>query len=248
MPTADEPAGSPGGSPGGSIGYVPGVVLAVYAHPDDPEVSCAGTLSMWAAAGAQVHLVICARGDKGSRDPDTDPNALAAVRAAEADAAAVVMGLASQTNLGRNDGEVVNDLALRGELVERIRSLRPDVVMGPDPTPLFFGDSYINHIDHRQVGAAVLDACAPASASPLYFPEAGPAHRVDAVYLSGTLEPDTHVDILAVLERKVEALLCHHSQIDDPDEVAGVIRRRALAAGAAVGLGAAESFRVLHPR
>jgi LmbE family N-acetylglucosaminyl deacetylase len=231
-----------------ATGYVPSVVLAVYAHPDDPEVSCAGTLSKWSDAGAQVHLIICARGDKGSRDPTTDPVALAAVRAGEAAAAAAVMGLASQSNLGRSDGEVVNDLALRGELVERIRTLRPDVVMGPDPSPLFFGSSYVNHIDHREVGSAVLDACAPASASPLYFPDAGPAHSVDTVYLSGTLEPDTHVDISAVLERKVEALLCHRSQIDDPDEVAGVIRRRALAAGEAVGLGAAESFRVLHPR
>ncbi len=191
-----------------ATGYVPSVVLAVYAHPDDPEVSCAGTLSKWSDAGAQVHLIICARGDKGSRDPTTDPVALAAVRAGEAAAAAAVMGLASQSNLGRSDGEVVNDLALRGELVERIRTLRPDVVMGPDPSPLFFGSSYINHIDHREVGSAVLDACAPASASPLYFPDAGPAHSVDTVYLSGTLEPDTHVDISAVLERKVEALLC----------------------------------------
>jgi LmbE family N-acetylglucosaminyl deacetylase len=235
-------------APGPDAGYVPEVVLAVYAHPDDPEVSCAGTLSLWAEAGAQVHLVICARGDKGSRDPDADPDDLAEVRAAEAAAAAEVMGLASQSNLGRSDGEVVNDLALRRELVERIRALRPDVVMGPDPTPLFFGTSYVNHIDHRQVGSALLDACAPASASPLYFPGAGPAHRVDTVYLSGTLEPDTHVDISTVLERKVAALLCHRTQIDDPTEVAGVIRRRALAAGAAVGLGAAESFRVLHPR
>jgi LmbE family N-acetylglucosaminyl deacetylase len=227
---------------------IPDVVLAIYAHPDDPEVSCAGTLSLWAAAGAQVHLVICARGDKGSSDPTVDPGDLADRRAQEAEAARSVMGLASQSNLGRSDGEVVNDLDLRSELVQRIRSLRPDVVMGPDPTPLFFGSSYVNHIDHREVGAAVLDACAPASASPLYFPDAGPAHRVGAVYLSGTLEPDTHVDITSTLDLKVAALLCHESQIDDPDEVAGVIRRRAQAAGVAVGLGAVESFRVLHPR
>lgn len=120
--------------PGQDGEFAPGVVLAIYAHPDDPEVSCAGTLALWAAAGAQVHLVICARGDKGSRDPAVDPVALAARRAVEAEEARVVMGLASQSNLGRSDGEVVNDLGLRSELVERIRSLRPDVVMGPDPT------------------------------------------------------------------------------------------------------------------
>lgn len=224
------------------------MVLAVYAHPDDPEVSCGGTLSRWASEGAEVHLLVCARGDKGSLDPATDPNRLAEQRSTEAAEAAAVMGATSHGNLGHDDGEVVNDIVLRAELVRRIRMLRPDVVMGPDPTPLFFGSSYVNHVDHRQVGAAVLDACAPAAASPLYFPQAGPAHRVDSVWLSGTLEPDTHVDIAGVMDRKVQAVLCHRSQIDDPDEVAEVLRRRALNAGRAVGLQAAESFRVLHPR
>jgi LmbE family N-acetylglucosaminyl deacetylase len=226
----------------------PVVVLAVYAHPDDPEVSCAGTLSQWVDGGAEVHLVICARGDKGSSDPATDPDDLARRRAAEADEAARIIGATSHENLGLNDGEVVNDLTLRAELVRRIRALRPDVVVGPDPTPLFFGSSYVNHVDHRQVGAALLDACAPAAASPLYFPGMGPAHRVDTVYLSGTLEPDTHIDISSVMERKVQAVLCHRSQIDDPDEVAQVLRQRACNAGRAAGLPAAESFRVLHPR
>ncbi|HVM01281.1 MAG TPA: PIG-L family deacetylase, partial [Acidimicrobiales bacterium] len=44
----------------------PSSALAVYAHPDDPEVSCGGTLARWAAAGAEVHVVVCAAGDKGS--------------------------------------------------------------------------------------------------------------------------------------------------------------------------------------
>ena len=35
----------------------PGVVLAVYAHPDDADVGCGGTLARWAKAGSAVHLV-----------------------------------------------------------------------------------------------------------------------------------------------------------------------------------------------
>jgi LmbE family N-acetylglucosaminyl deacetylase len=229
-------------------GPVPGRVLAVYAHPDDPEVSSAGTLAGWAAAGAEVHLVICALGEKGTTDPSVDPVELAGVRAGEAAAAAAVLGIASHENLGRPDGEIVNDLDLRRDLVSRVRSLRPDVVVGPDPTPLFFGSTYVNHVDHRELGLALLDACTPAAASPLYFPEAGPAHRVTAIYLSGTLEPNTHVDISDTLERKIEALLCHASQIADPAEVAEAVRRRAGTAGAVAGLAAAETFRVLRPR
>ncbi len=221
-------------------------VLAVYAHPDDPEVSCAGTLARWADEGAEVHLVICASGDKGSNDPDVDPVELTRLRGAEAEAAAAVLGLTSHENLGLPDGEVDNTLELRARLVERIRAVRPDVVVSCDPTAVFFGSRYVNHHDHRGVGFAVLDACAPAASSPLYFPEAGAPHRVSTIYLSGTLQPDTWEDIGSTLDRKVEALRCHRTQVGDDLELVGeVVRRRAASAGAEAGMVHAESFRVL---
>ena len=49
---------------------VPERALAVYAHPDDPEISAGGTLARWADAGTEVHVLITTRGDKGSDDPD----------------------------------------------------------------------------------------------------------------------------------------------------------------------------------
>ena len=80
-----------------------------------------------------------------------------------------------------------------------VRELRPDVVLCPDPTAVFFGDGYFNHRDHRVTGWATLDAVAPAAGNPHYFPEhlaEGLAvHQVRAVYLSGTLEPNCWVDI-----------------------------------------------------
>ena len=224
-------------------------VLAVYAHPDDPEVSCAGTLARWADEGAEVHLVICARGDKGATADGSDPAGLVERRADEADAAAQVLGLAGHANLGYPDGEVENTAELRAELVERIRSLRPDVVVSCDPTAVFFGSRYVNHHDHRSVGFAVLDACAPAAASPLYFPASGPPHQVGTIYLSGTLEPDTWEDIVMTVERKVEALCCHRSQVGDESDLVGeVVRRRAASAGADAGLAYAEAFRVMRFR
>jgi LmbE family N-acetylglucosaminyl deacetylase len=228
---------------------VPSTVLAVYAHPDDPEVSAGGSLAAWTAAGAAVHLVICTAGEKGATDPSVDPVALAAERAGEVDAAAAVLGLASHEVLGFPDGEVVNTVALREHLVGRLRSLRPEVVVGPDPTATFFGDSYVNHHDHREVGWAVLDACAPAASSPLYFPEQGAAHQVQEIWLSGTLEPDTWVDVEAVLDTKARALACHRTQLggaDDHDLVEAVVRQRAEEAGREVELGAAEAFRRLR--
>jgi LmbE family N-acetylglucosaminyl deacetylase len=225
----------------------PGRVLAVYAHPDDPEVSCGGTLAHWARSGADVRLVVVNAGDKGSPDAATDPAELAERRAREVDAAAGVLGLAGVDRLGLPDGEVTNDLALRARLVELIRTHRPDIVVCPDPTAVFFGDSYVNHRDHREVGWAVVDAVAPAAGSPLYFPETGPPHQVGALLLSGTYEPDVWVDISDSLELKVAAVQCHESRVGgDPALVAELLRTRTAESGAQVGVDHAESFRRLR--
>jgi len=221
--------------------------LAVYAHPDDPEVSCGGTLAHWARGGADVRLVVVNAGDKGSPDAATDPAELTERRAREVDAAAGVLGLAGVERMGLPDGEVTNDLALRARLVGLIRTHRPDIVVCPDPTAVFFGDSYINHRDHREVGWAVVDAVAPAAASPLYFPETGPPHQVAGLLLSGTFEPDVWVDISDSLELKVAAVQCHESRVGgDPALVAELLRTRTAESGAQVGVSHAESFRRLR--
>jgi LmbE family N-acetylglucosaminyl deacetylase len=227
---------------------VPSRALAVFAHPDDPEVGCGGTLARWTAAGAEVHLVIANRGDKGSADPATDPGALAAARTEEVARAAVVLGLASVEHLGYPDGELDNDAALRARLVEVVRRLRPDAVVAPDPTAVFFGESYVNHRDHRELGWAVLDSLVPA-ASPLYVPDAGPAHQVGLVLLAGTLEADAWVDIDAVLDVKVAAVACHESRLgSDPSLVAEILEQRAAEEGARAGMAKAEAFRRLRFR
>ena len=230
------------------IRAAPGRVLAVYAHPDDPEVACGGTLACWAFSGAEVHLLVVCSGDKGSTDPTADPVELAAQRKAEVAAAAGVMGLAGYRVLGYPDGGVDDTAELRGELVAEIRRLRPDAVVCPDPTAAFFGRTYVNHRDHRVIGWATLDAVAPAAWSPLYFPGTGDPHRVAQVYLSGTLEPDVFVDIAAGLTAKTEALRCHRSQVGGSGDVlAAAVRRRAEEAGRAAGVRFAEGFRVLTP-
>lgn len=229
------------------LAEAPERVLAVYAHPDDPEMSCGGALAGWASAGAVVRLVVVNAGDKGSSRPDTDPAELTRRRAAEVDAAAAVLGLAGVDRLGLPDGEVTNDVALRERLVALVRDHRPDLVVAPDPTAVFFGDSYVNHRDHREVGWAALDAVAPAAASPLYFPAAGPPHHVRTMLLSGTLAPDVGVDISRVVDKKVKAVQCHESRVGgDPGLVDQLIRARAAEDGARLGVGYAESFRRLR--
>ena len=190
---------------------IPARALAVYAHPDDPEISAGGTLARWAEAGTEVWVLITTQGDKGTQDPAADPVALAALRVEETAKAAALLGFAGTRHLDHPDGELVDDQALRESIVRVIREVRPEVVLCPDPTAVFFGDGYYNHHDHRVTGWATLDAVAPAAGNPHYFPqhvaEGLAVHHVGAVYLSGTLEPNCWVDISDTLERKIDALV-----------------------------------------
>jgi LmbE family N-acetylglucosaminyl deacetylase len=240
--------------PGELLEEVPARALAVYAHPDDPEISCGGTLARWSASGADVRLLLLTRGEKGSSDPAAEPRALAAQRADEVAAAARVLGLAGHEQLDVADGELDNTATLRARVVETVRRVRPDVVVCPDPTAVFFGDTYFNHHDHRVAGWMTLDAVSPAAGSPLYFPEAGPAHAVELVLLSGTLEPNVWVDVEATLDTKIQALLCHRSQLraaafghegGTAEWLGGVLRQRAEEAGGQAGVRYAEGFRRL---
>jgi LmbE family N-acetylglucosaminyl deacetylase len=229
---------------------VPACALAVYAHPDDPEISAGGTLAAWAAAGAAVHVLITTRGDKGSSDPAVDPVALTRRRIEETDAAGQVLGLAGHHHLDHPDGELPEDRSLCEQIVRVVRELRPDVVVCPDPTAVFFGDAYYNHRDHRVTGYATLDAIAPAAGNPHYFPEhlrdGLTVHEVRAAYLSGTLEPNCWVDITTTQERKVDALFRHESQLVETGEwFREYLRESALEAGRAVGVRYAEAFRKL---
>jgi LmbE family N-acetylglucosaminyl deacetylase len=231
----------------GLLEEVPARALAIYAHPDDPDVSCGGTLAAWARAGCDVGVILCTNGGKGSRDPSVDPADLAVERAAEAASAAEVVGVRDQFLLDYDDGELTDDPAFRQALVSAIRRFRPDVVLCPDPTAVFFGHEYFNHRDHRVTGFAALDAVSPAAGLPHYFPDAGPAHQVTDVLLSGSLEPDVWVDITDTVEVKCAAVECHRSQF--PDGVAWAstaVRLGAEEAGRQAGVAFAEGFRRLH--
>jgi LmbE family N-acetylglucosaminyl deacetylase len=226
---------------------IPARALAIYAHPDDPDVSCGGTLAAWSKAGCDVAVVLCTDGGKGTPDPGVDPRALAGRRAAEAADAAALIGVGDQQLLNYHDGELVDDAGFREVLVALVRRFRPDVVLCPDPSALFFGQEYFNHRDHRVTGLAVLDAVSPAAALPHYFPDAGSAHQVSTVLLSGTLEPDVWVDISATVEIKGEAVGCHRSQFPEGVEwAATAVRLGAEDAGRQAGVEFAEGFRRLR--
>lgn len=200
----------------------PSRVAVFMAHPDDPDHGVAGACAVWADMGHHVTYVIVTNGDKGSDDRDLSTEDLIATRDREQRAAAEVLGLASVVFMGREDGMVVPDLALRRDIVRVIRQLKPDVLVCDTPNGFFYGDSYINHPDHRAVATATLEAVFPAAQNHRYFPElldeGLEPHKVREVWVSTIDEDsDVFVDVSNVVDRKVAALRAHGSQMMDND-------------------------------
>ena len=196
-------------------------IAVFFAHPDDAEFTCAGTVARWVAEGHEVHYVQLTNGDKGSDDPAITPEQLVAIREAEQRAACAALGVRNVVFLGHSDAMLVPDLDLRREIVRVIRQIRPDVVICPDPTVRWVEQRYINHPDHRAAGEATLDAVYPAARDRMTFPEllaeGLEPHKVREVYLSGAKEPDVAIDISDYIEAKLAALRTHASQLQDWD-------------------------------
>jgi LmbE family N-acetylglucosaminyl deacetylase len=231
---------------------VPQRALAIGAHPDDVEFGAAATLAKWAAAGCEVHLLVCTDGSKGTWDHGADPDEIATRREHEQREAAARLGVAGVRFLGRVDGELTHDVGTRAAVCEVLRSTRPDVVLGHDP----WHTTRI-HPDHRHAGLLTLEGIVTAR-DPHFHPEQGLApHRPSAALLFETESVDHVEAVEGFVDDKLAALLCHRSQwrstmgIDRDPEVetarfARTVRSRTAAAGGRVGRGSGEGFRLLR--
>ena len=162
-------------------------------------------------------------------------------------ASGAILGVKAHHWLGFRDGELDDDRELRGRLVALVRDVRPDAVVAPDPTAVYFGQHYVNHRDHRVVGWAALDAVSPAAGQPALLPRSRPRPPGGAVYLSGTLEPDVWVDISETIDVKAAAIACHSSQVGENGEwLRRAVRQRAEDAGREAAVRFAEAYRLVQ--
>jgi LmbE family N-acetylglucosaminyl deacetylase len=223
--------------------------MVIVAHPDDADFGPAATAARWIDAGSLGWLVCCTSGDAGADDWRTDPLELAALREAEQRAAAGIVGYAGVSFLHQPDGALANDLALREQLVREIRTFRPDAVLAVDPEVLFYDEDGVNHVDHRAAGMAAVDAVYPAARNGMAFPwlarDGLEPHSVRRLYLFWSGRPSAWVDVTATIDRKIEALRAHASQIRNPAQLEARIRDWARDEGAAIGVDAAEALRVI---
>lgn len=228
--------------------YVPERVMAIFAHPDDIEFGCAGTIARWVQAGARACYVLLTSGDVGIADTGLSRAEAAAIREKEQSAAAQAIGVQEVVYLREPDGTLVNTLELRRKLVREIRRFRPEVLICGDPTAWFISENYINHPDHRAAASAALEAVFPAAGQPHVFEELAEeglsAHKVRKVYINEFGGGDTFVNISEVMDLKVAALHKHESQFVDFDPEP-MIREWSTAAAKGKEMAYAESFRVI---
>ncbi len=200
-------------------------ILVILAHPDDPEFFCGATLAKWAREGHHITYLLLTCGDKGfnpTTDPSMTPDRLCAIRHEEQTAAAKIIGAHAVHILHYPDGYLIPDLNLRREVVREIRRHRPDILVTCDPQNLFatYG---INHPDHRAAGQVVLDAVFPAAGNPVYFPEllqeGFQPHMPKEIWCSLTSQPNTTLDVTDTWETKIQAILQHKTQVQDPQKL-----------------------------
>lgn len=228
--------------------YVPESAMAIVAHPDDIEFSCAGTTARWARAGARICYVLCTSGDVGIAEPGMTRARAAEIREVETRAAAEIAGVKDIVFLREPDGMLMPTLELRKKLVREIRRFRPEVVITGDPTIVWSGEDYINHPDHRAAAQATLDATFPAAGQPNLFEEMEQeglkAHKVRKVYANVWEKADVFINIEDTMDIKIAALRAHKSQLKDWDPES-MLREWASSTAKGKEMQYAEGYRVV---
>ena len=177
-------------------------VLAIGTHPDDVELSCGGTLALLAEQGRRVGIVHLTRGERGTRGTPEE-------REEEARRAAQALGIEPPVFLDCGDGALRRGMAEEDALIEVLRELRPEIVLGPP--------AFDRHPDHMRAHELVRDA---SFYSGLKRRGEGEPHRPGAVFSYMQhygFEPSFIVDITSTWEKKKASLLAYGSQFYQPE-------------------------------
>ena len=177
-------------------------ILAIAAHRDDVELTCAGTLLRAVDSGYRTGILDLTAGETGTRGS-------ADLRAEEASRAAAVLGVDERRNAALPDAHLENSEDTRRIVVAEIRHFAPRVVILPFPVG--------RHPDHRVASELGRDACFLAGLA--RYDGSGTPHRPHKVlyalsYREDPVKPTFVVDISQQFDRKLAAIRCYSSQFD----------------------------------
>ena len=178
-------------------------ILAIGVHPDDVELSAAGTILKHIALGKKVGILDLTRGELGTRGS-------AELRTREANAAAKILGLSVREQLNMADGFFENNEAHQKQIIEIIRKYQPEIILCNAITD--------RHPDHGRAAKLTTDACFYSGLVKVDTNQA--AWRPKAVYnyiQDNFIEPDFVIDITSQMDKKMESIMAYSSQFFDPN-------------------------------
>ena len=230
-------------------------VLVIVAHPDDIDFGTAGSVATWTRAGVEVTYCLVTSGEAGGDDRNQARAHMAAVREAEQETAAKVVGVEDVRFLRYPDGRVEATLELRRDLSRVMREVRPQRVVTQSPERLW-ERIYASHPDHLAAGEAAVAAVYPDARNPFAHPELLLMEELEPwtvpqLWMMARLDSNVFVDITDVMDAKLEALCSHTSQISDPAAIEKLLRDWAGANARTAGLPDgryAEMFRAVDAR
>ena len=160
-------------------------ILAIGAHPDDIEFGCGGSLAKYSRKGHRLFLLIMTGGGLG---------APAETRMAEQLVSRDILGVEDIFWGGYQDTHLGLDVEMIKKIEGVIGMVKPDFIFCsfPDDT----------HQDHRHMAQAILSATRYIR-NVLFYE--GPTTQ--------NFNPQVYVDISDTLERKLDALRAHNSQV-----------------------------------
>ncbi|MGQ9620819.1 MAG: PIG-L deacetylase family protein [Bacteroidales bacterium] len=223
------------------------VALGIFAHPDDAEFMCTGTLSLLKKSGWKIHLTSLATGDKGTNVYSREE--IINIRKQEAKRAADVIGAVYHC-LGMEDLYIFYDRNAIDKTTEHLREVRPAIVFTSSPTDYM--------LDHEITSQIVQTACFSAGIKNIDI-VGDPFEPIPWLYYCDPMEgkdkygamiqPSIYVDIAGEIDTKEKMLICHESQrkwlLDhhNVDEYVMMMKRFTELRGKEINIKYAEGFR-----
>lgn len=180
-------------------------VLFVVAHPDDVDVSFAGTIALLRKNNVECYFLVLTSGDLGGLKEKRESEQLKSLAIVNVPTQNIVFARMA-------DGYIENDHKTISTVVNVIRLHRPEVVATFDPRPLVYKDKFVTHRDHRNCGQSTIDAVYPYAGVAKYCPELGASFQTTGLLLGDTTSPHVEVDITSVIGTKKQMLEAHASQ------------------------------------
>ncbi|TFF89066.1 MAG: PIG-L family deacetylase [Promethearchaeota archaeon] len=187
------------------------IALCIMAHPDDCELTCAGTLALLHQRGWQINISTLTSGDCGSKE--LDKAAISGIRKKEAANSARILD-GNYFCLEEEDVFILYERSTLLKTIKLIRKVKPTIVFAPSPSDYM--------VDHEITSKLVQTACFAAGMTNIKINGTKSFEPIPYLYYADPLEgkdkmgkdimPSMVINIDSTIQIKEKMLCCHASQ------------------------------------